>query len=60
MKKLKNKSEITARKLKSEDCDYKGHRLSFDKKENLYIRGSHFNSGVVFYETIQELKFFML
>ena len=56
MKTLTKKSEITAKNLKSEDCDYKGERIGFDKKENLYIRGSWFHPGVSFFETIEELK----
>jgi len=56
MKTLKNKSEITAKNLRAQDCDYKGYRLGFDKKENLYIVGSHFNSQVDFFQTIEDLK----
>lgn len=56
MKTLTTKSEITAKNLKSEDCDYKGSRLGFDNEENMYIRGSHFHSGVDFFETINDLK----
>lgn len=55
-KMLKSLKEVTSVNLKSQDCDYKGHRLGFDKKENAYIIGSHFNSPVQFYETIKELK----
>ena len=53
---LKNKSEITAKNLKGQDCDYKGRRLGFDRDENLYIKGSHFNAGVDYFETIEDLK----
>lgn len=56
MKTLKTKSEITSKNLKEQDCDYKGFRLGYDKEEKLYIRGSHFNSGVDYFETIQDLK----
>lgn len=55
MKTLTNKSEITAKNLKEQDCDYNGHRLGFDYDELLYIRGSHFNSEVDFFETIADL-----
>lgn len=56
MKTLKNKSEITSKNLKEQDCDYKGHKLSYDKVEDLYTVGNHFHSSVVYSETINELK----
>jgi hypothetical protein len=56
MKILKRKLDITAKLLKAEDCDYKGHRIGYDNKEGLYIRGSHFQSGVDYFENIDELK----
>lgn len=59
MKTLETKSEITAKNLKEQDCDYKGKRLGFDKDENLYIIGSHWNKGVTFYETIEDLKLYV-
>ena len=56
MKTLKTKSEIKSTNLKEQDCDYKGFRLSYDKKEGLYIKGSHFSSGIDYFETIKDLK----
>ena len=56
MKTLKTKSEITASILKSEDCDYNGHRIGFDNYDKVYIRGNHFNSSVDCFETIADLK----
>ena len=56
MKTLKTKSEITSKNLKEQDCDYKGFRIGHEKESNLYIRGSHFNSGVDYFETIEDLK----
>lgn len=59
IKTLKNKSGITSKNLKEQDCDYKGKRLGFDKNENSYIIGSHFNIGVDFYETVEDLKLYL-
>jgi len=56
MKTLKRKSEITAKTLKNNNCDYKGHRVGYDKKNGVYIIGSHFNTPVNYYETITDLK----
>ena len=54
---LKNKSQITVKNLKAEDCDYKGHRIGYDKKEGLYFIGSHFNPGIdQYFDTIKEMK----
>ena len=56
MKTLKTKSEISAKNLKSQTCDFKGMKLSFDKEQKLYTVGSHFNSGVRYFDSISDLK----
>ena len=56
MKTLKTKSEITAATLKEQDCDYRGSRIGYWKEANVYIKGSHFNSIVEYFETITDLK----
>ena len=56
MKNLRTKSEITAANLKSEDCNYRGHRIGFDQAESLYLIGSWNNNGVNYYQSVKELK----
>ena len=56
MKTLRTKAQITSENLKKQNCDYKGFRLGYDKFEKLYVRGSHFNWGVDYFETIKDLK----
>ena len=56
MKHLKTKREITSRNLKEGNCNYKGFRLGFDKNEDAYVVGSHFQPRVDFFETIEDLK----
>ena len=57
MKTLANKSEITAKNLKENDCDYKGKKLGFDKESNVYFIGSWFNNPRTEFETIKDLKY---
>lgn len=59
MKTLTRKSQITAKELKTNDVDFKGNRLGFDKDEKLYLVGSHFNTQVTYYGTVAELKFML-
>lgn len=57
MKLLKNKSEITAKNLKNNICDYKGFKLFFEESKKLYVIGNHFNSGVDRWcDTIEDVK----
>ena len=56
MKTLTKKSEITAKNLKSQNCEFKGRKLGFDTKSNVYYSGSLFHSWRDEFETINDLK----
>jgi len=56
MKTLNSKTEITAKNLKSVNCDFKGYNLGYNKTQKVYFIGSHFNSNKDFFATIRDLK----
>ena len=58
MKTITRKSEITSNELKTNDVEFRGFKLGYNKKDELYFIGNLFTEVIYTYcETIEDVKF---